>query len=625
MNDLLMQADLKDLVSPKLEKIKKNVGDVGKSSNILQGAFGDLTNKAESMGVPLGKMESYFGKINPLMLGGVAAVGAVAVGLGALAMNAVKVGADLQDMSDTTGLSVESLSSMRNVLAASNMDTKGYADGISKLSIKLGENGAAFKKLGIDTQDPEKAFDQIKHKIGDMTNPLEKAQFANKAFGKSFKDMMPLLTMANDEYDKMKGNTTVFSSEFAANAAKVDDNIALLKTTFADFGVQLGANFIPLMTSLVGILQEAADFWGNMAKGPDKQVKRAADMDAIKKQYDGVQEESDKGSKVLGQSNHRVKINGKTLFEALQEYQSKVRAEDKLEAERLAKEKAEREAKLKATGIMDSFGSDGKKKKSDLTPEEQVRQTDNFRLNGLEINSKFSQQKKYEDEQTKIETDRGNQALGEEKRILEGRLKLQKDYEKSVEEIQSKMVQHQVEVLNSITGNVSSALVKPMDDFFKRVGSGNKSMSDSFYDLFTDIGDNFGNMLSSMLSQLVAKAAIFGMLNLMSGGGMGAATTALKSFSFLPSFDVGSPNIGYDQIARIHKGEAIIPAKEASEMRSGNYGPASRFLGHSSNQNSNSSYSVNVYGSNLGVKDITQAVTGSLKTIEKRNSYRRSA
>jgi hypothetical protein len=353
MNDVLMQADLNDLASPKLQKLKKNIGDVSQGSNILKGAFGDLKSKAEELGTPLGKIEQYFGNINPVMLGSVAIVGAVVGGLGAMTMKAIEAGASLQDMSDTTGLSVESLSSMRNVLAASNMDVKGYADAISKMSIKLGENGDYFKKLGVDIKDPDKAFDQIKHKIADIENPMQRAQLANKAFGKSFKELMPLLTMANEEYDTMKGNTNVFSAEFAKNAAKVDDNIAILKTTFSDFAVQLGANFIPMMESLVGILQDAANYWGELANGPDKQTKRSNEMDAIKAKYDPVQAESNKGSSLLGEKNHAVKIDGMTLFEALQAYQQKVRAEDKAEADSLAATKAKADANKKLADILE--------------------------------------------------------------------------------------------------------------------------------------------------------------------------------------------------------------------------------------------------------------------------------
>jgi len=596
-----MKADLTDLASPKLEKLKKGIQQTGRQSTVLGAAFGDLKGKASEMGVPLDKMEAYFGAMPKAALGTVAAVGAVGAGMVALGMHAIQVGADLQDMSDTTGLSVESLSSMRNVLAASNMDTKGYSDAISKLNIKLGENGKYLKKQGIDITDSEKAFDQLKHKIADIEDPIKRSELANKAFGKSYKDLMPLLTMANGEYDKMKGNTSVFSSEFAANAAKVDDNLALLKTTFSDFGVQLGANFIPLMESLVGILQEAADFWGAMANGPSADQKKANDLDAIRVKYADVQAESDKGSKVLGQSPHDVKIDGKTFAQAVRAYMDSVKAQEAEEAKSLEAKKKKAEADKKAAELAESAlaSAEARQKLIDANnyssylkgQREQDYKDTQAALNAQRYSTEYgnavdyfggddTSMRNYQDDYNRSSDNKA--ALVRHQETLSNTVTFDAqakegnaayDAQLMTEEIekQNEALERQSQIWDKIESGVGSLVTGPLDDFYKHIGSANKDLFSNFSSLFSNIQDAFGNMLAKMAAELTTKAAIFGVLNLLSGGGVGFATSALSGFSWFANgtdYAYGGPALVGErgpELVNLPKGSTVTPIGQSTQ------------------------------------------------------------
>ena len=641
MSDFLMQADMTDLASPKIEKLKKNVGEVSKQSNILAGAFGDLKSKAEELGVPLQKMETYFGKINPVMLGSVAAIGAVVGGLAAMTFHAIEVGAHLQDLSDSTGLSAQSLSSMRNVLAASEMDVTGYAGAIAKMSVKLGENGEYFKKLGVDIRDPEHAFDQLKHKIADIENPMQRAQLANKAFGKSYKELMPLLMMGNEQYDKMKGSTTVYSEEFIQNAARVDDNIALLKTSFSDFAVQLGANFIPMMESLVGILQEAADYWGKFGSGPDKQTKRAQDMSDISARYGALQAESDKGAGVMGEKGHRVKIDGKTLMEALQAYQDKARAEDKAEADSLAATKAKAEANRKAADLAEklaaeqerraklildnSFGVYSQKRDESNYASQQAYNNANRYDDAHNVNtSYFANGTEMRDYQSYVFNPKQDQEFYKNKHKealantaeFDTNAKVGEDaynQQKITDAIkaQNEELDKQEKLYADISGRVENSLVGPFDSFYKSIAEGNGSLASQFDNLFSNIGKSFENMLTQMMAQLTAKAAIFGLLNILSGGGVGFATKALGNFSWFAN--------GTDYA---YGGAAIINERSGSGRevvnlpRGASVTPANRSNGGITN------YNLNINGSNLGRKEIKNTVIDGFQSIQKENEWR---
>ncbi len=91
-------------------------------------------------------------------------------------------------------------------------------------------------------------------------------------------------------------------------------------------------------------------------------------------------------------------------------------------------------------------------------------------------------------------------------------------------------------------------------------------------------GDAFRNMAMSIaksifeqsVAQPLSNSIVNGVGSLFGSGGGGG----IGSFfgDMLPSFDVGSYNLPSDMIAKVHKGEMIIPAKEAQQIRSNGMG-----------------------------------------------------
>jgi len=93
--------------------------------------------------------------------------------------------------------------------------------------------------------------------------------------------------------------------------------------------------------------------------------------------------------------------------------------------------------------------------------------------------------------------------------------------------------------------------------------------------------DVFRNIAMRALNDIansVIKAS-FNATNAGGGGLFGGIGSSISGFfgkgigslfsSFLPSFDVGSDYVPKDMTANIHKGEMIIPAREAAQIRSG--------------------------------------------------------
>lgn len=79
--------------------------------------------------------------------------------------------------------------------------------------------------------------------------------------------------------------------------------------------------------------------------------------------------------------------------------------------------------------------------------------------------------------------------------------------------------------------------------------------------------------LAGFFGTKAAGGGVGGLFGLLSGGFGGGATASVGApmalLGSLPSFDVGTSRVPHDMIAKVHKDEMIVPAYEASLIRSG--------------------------------------------------------
>lgn len=110
----------------------------------------------------------------------------------------------LNDLADATGASVENLSALEDIAArtGTSMDTAG--DAVIKLNKALADAkpdndiGAAFKALNLDVAelkrlDPVQAFQRVAIALSGFADDANKARLTQELFGKSLKDVAPLL------------------------------------------------------------------------------------------------------------------------------------------------------------------------------------------------------------------------------------------------------------------------------------------------------------------------------------------------------------------------------------------------------------------------------------------------
>lgn len=162
--------------------------------------------------------------------------------------------AALEDMKAATGASVENLSALEDAAArtGTNFDTMG--DALIKMNKALtdakpgSEYAAVFDALGLSVKelkalDPVDAMHKLSQALVGYEDDANKARAVQILFGKSLKDVAPLL---KDLAEQTKLTATV-TAEQVAEAKKFDDALASLTKSTTDWARALAG---PLVTSL---------------------------------------------------------------------------------------------------------------------------------------------------------------------------------------------------------------------------------------------------------------------------------------------------------------------------------------------------------------------------------------
>ena len=272
-----------------------------KSSKEIQGAFNDVGDALGSLLGPLGSIGSGIssafagiGKtaggvlevLGPLggaagvagvALAGMAAVGVAvgAAGIG-IAIHAADAAAHLGELSQSTGVSVESLSLLGDVAEAKgiSVDSMGKAlEKLSKSAVAAAQAGPkasnAYKDLGIavtnadGTMRPaEDIFNSVSAKFATMPDgPLKTAE-AIKLFGKSGAELIPLLNEGGEKLTELEGHYKslgdVITGPMAQSSEQLKENESLVGAAFTGVANDLLADLVPAINV---VAQEFVSFF----------------------------------------------------------------------------------------------------------------------------------------------------------------------------------------------------------------------------------------------------------------------------------------------------------------------------------------------------------------------------
>lgn len=192
-------------------------------------------------------------------LGGIFA-GVGVAGLAAFAKNGIDAADALKDMSDRLGVSVRDLASFKLAAEQSGTELEGVGKGIARLTRSIGEAeggnkklGEALKALGITARDPKEAFFQLADATEKIQDPSKRAALLAQVLGKSYQDLIPLLSQGSDELRKSAKESESFAesmARLAPEADKFNDNLAKLKINAAGLSGELLTKLVPALNEI---------------------------------------------------------------------------------------------------------------------------------------------------------------------------------------------------------------------------------------------------------------------------------------------------------------------------------------------------------------------------------------
>lgn len=157
---------------------------------------------------------------------------------------------DLLKKSKQYGIDVETLQKMENAADIIDVDV----DTILNAKTRLGkEKKKLGDLLGIDANgmDVDEAFWKAGEAIMGMTDAFEQEEVAQKIFGSKWKDLMPLFSMGQDEYNKELENQNVLTEKQVENLGKADDTIKRLEQEVQNLKRQFWAESADKLTGLM--------------------------------------------------------------------------------------------------------------------------------------------------------------------------------------------------------------------------------------------------------------------------------------------------------------------------------------------------------------------------------------
>lgn len=224
-----------------IDGLTRSLDKANNQASGLSGAFSKLGGVAKNAGIAIAGL-------------GAAAVGGLAV----LGKNAIDAADNLNDLSQRTGVGVETLSKFGAAAEDSGSSIEEVAKAMGKLSKGIVDPSSkvneALRSIGIsstDTQGKIRSVDQVMLDIADKFSKLpdgaQKTALAMEIFGKSGANLIPML---NGGREAMSQYSATITTEMAQAADKFNDAINMVMRELAGPFNQAIAASLPYITQL---------------------------------------------------------------------------------------------------------------------------------------------------------------------------------------------------------------------------------------------------------------------------------------------------------------------------------------------------------------------------------------
>jgi hypothetical protein len=196
--------------------------------------------------------------------------GAAVTGIWSLASKAAEAGGHLQDLSQQTNYSVETLSLLKAEAKTSGTDLDSLssslvifqknltksADGNDKLS-------EAFKTLGVTSTDNEIALKQVFTGLANVKDKTQQTALAMEVFGRSGKGMLGVIKETGGDIDgsmaKLRRWGLIVSEEDAVAADRFGDELANMEMMLSGVTRKIGSETLPAFSAFFEQLDASLD------------------------------------------------------------------------------------------------------------------------------------------------------------------------------------------------------------------------------------------------------------------------------------------------------------------------------------------------------------------------------
>lgn len=191
---------------------------------------------------------------------------------------AIKSAADLEDLAQRTGGTIEGLSKLTNVAQVSGTGTDVLAAGLQRLAKNMvdAEQGsaqaaAAFTTLGISTKDlssqrPEDVFNRVATELAKYEDNAAKTAIAQELLGKSGANLLPVF----NDLVTVGSLAAVTTAEQSAAAKDYELNLLRLQVTVDAVFRTVALQIVPVMGSFVKALVSSANSTDGLRSSVDK-------------------------------------------------------------------------------------------------------------------------------------------------------------------------------------------------------------------------------------------------------------------------------------------------------------------------------------------------------------------
>lgn len=536
------------------------------------------------------------------------------VGLSAAGMTAfVKTSIDAADaiskLAVKTGISVEQLTGWQHVMDLSGVSSEQFEMAVSKLNTTISKNPEKLEKIGVAAKDADGALLQMADSFQRIDDPTRRAAIAAEIFGERVgRDMVVALSQGRrgiEELIRTGQQLNPITTKMAQDAEQFNDALDTLRKRASTVGVTLANAMLPALNSVLSQMEEgiriAGDFGSAMSlaarinPGPTPGENIRSLKQTIK-EFEQVRDDLVRGAKVRsGVSNGRAYFftNPEDVNREIDDLKKKVEFVKVLRAQALglpsktglAREAARQKTEVQQllAGQIDTSGyfDTGGKGKGKAAGKDKLDVLDPFYAQRTAAEKARAEDIRRFVEQQQEDVNDLQRAMAEDNR------RAAEDYASALEGLVSNTavaktaeLQKNVDILNKgffdgaigadqyeeamaqLTASTEKLAEKAKDtnDIARELGL---TFSSAFEDAVVG-GKRFSEILRGLYQDLVRLSVRKTVTEPLAAGFSGL----LANFK-LPGFAVGTDYVPRDMVAVVHKGEAIIPARENKAGRGG--------------------------------------------------------